>query len=105
MAQPGRALAWGARGRQFKSARPDHFIFLVFLHFFVLSRSSASVFQRLNCDVIVTLSSSATALRFASCLMWLLPSCGLPTRQNGDVHGRECSDIRRVWTSGGCPLR
>ena len=23
MAQPGRALAWGARGRQFKSARPD----------------------------------------------------------------------------------
>jgi hypothetical protein len=26
VAQPGRALAWGARGRQFKSARPDHFI-------------------------------------------------------------------------------
>ena len=25
MAQPGRALAWGARGRQFKSARPDQF--------------------------------------------------------------------------------
>src|SRR5581483_11264074 len=25
VAQPGRALAWGARGRQFKSARPDHF--------------------------------------------------------------------------------
>ncbi len=24
MAQPGRALAWGARGRQFESARPDH---------------------------------------------------------------------------------
>src|SRR6185312_15417085 len=24
-AQPGRALAWGARGRQFKSARPDQF--------------------------------------------------------------------------------
>src|SRR5579871_449330 len=24
VAQPGRALAWGARGRQFKSARPDH---------------------------------------------------------------------------------
>jgi hypothetical protein len=23
VAQPGRALAWGARGRQFKSARPD----------------------------------------------------------------------------------
>src|SRR3954447_8498946 len=23
LAQPGRALAWGARGRQFKSARPD----------------------------------------------------------------------------------
>jgi hypothetical protein len=29
VAQPGRALAWGARGRQFKSARPDHyFLFL-----------------------------------------------------------------------------
>src|SRR5271165_1917129 len=27
VAQPGRALAWGARGRQFKSARPDHFRF------------------------------------------------------------------------------
>ena len=27
VAQPGRALAWGARGRQFKSARPDHFCF------------------------------------------------------------------------------
>src|SRR5882762_7602980 len=26
LAQPGRALAWGARGRQFKSARPDHSI-------------------------------------------------------------------------------
>src|SRR5437588_5146943 len=26
VAQPGRALAWGARGRQFKSARPDHFL-------------------------------------------------------------------------------
>ena len=26
VAQPGRALAWGARGRQFKSARPDQFI-------------------------------------------------------------------------------
>ena len=25
VAQPGRALAWGARGRQFKSARPDHY--------------------------------------------------------------------------------
>ena len=24
MAQPGSALAWGARGRPFKSARPDH---------------------------------------------------------------------------------
>src|ERR1700734_212798 len=27
VAQPGRALAWGARGRQFKSARPDHYSF------------------------------------------------------------------------------
>ena len=27
MAQPGRALAWGARGRQFKSARPDHLLY------------------------------------------------------------------------------
>ena len=26
VAQPGRALAWGARGRQFKSARPDHLL-------------------------------------------------------------------------------
>src|SRR5579883_2871224 len=26
VAQPGRALAWGARGRQFKSARPDQII-------------------------------------------------------------------------------
>ncbi len=26
VAQPGRALAWGARGRQFKSARPDQFL-------------------------------------------------------------------------------
>jgi hypothetical protein len=25
VAQPGSALAWGARGRPFKSARPDHF--------------------------------------------------------------------------------
>ncbi len=24
VAQPGSALAWGARGRPFKSARPDH---------------------------------------------------------------------------------
>ena len=28
VAQPGRALAWGARGRQFKSARPDQFLSL-----------------------------------------------------------------------------
>jgi hypothetical protein len=28
VAQPGRALAWGARGRQFKSARPDQFCFI-----------------------------------------------------------------------------
>ena len=28
VAQPGRALAWGARGRQFKSARPDHSVLL-----------------------------------------------------------------------------
>ena len=27
VAQPGRALAWGARGRQFKSARPDHYFY------------------------------------------------------------------------------
>ena len=27
VAQPGRALAWGARGRQFKSAHPDHSFF------------------------------------------------------------------------------
>src|SRR5512146_1690427 len=26
VAQPGRALAWGARGRQFKSARPDQYL-------------------------------------------------------------------------------
>jgi hypothetical protein len=26
VAQPGSALAWGARGRPFKSARPDHFV-------------------------------------------------------------------------------
>lgn len=26
MAQPGRALAWGARGREFKSPRPDHLL-------------------------------------------------------------------------------
>jgi hypothetical protein len=25
VAQPGSALAWGARGRQFKSGRPDQF--------------------------------------------------------------------------------
>jgi hypothetical protein len=30
VAQPGRALAWGARGRQFKSARPDHFLLSAF---------------------------------------------------------------------------
>src|SRR6202051_3443934 len=33
VAQPGRALAWGARGRQFKSARPDEcspFVSLLF---------------------------------------------------------------------------
>jgi hypothetical protein len=29
---------------------PTNFIFLVFLHFFAFSRSSASAFQRLNCD-------------------------------------------------------
>jgi hypothetical protein len=29
VAQPGRALAWGARGRQFKSARPDHFFVFI----------------------------------------------------------------------------
>src|ERR1035438_4012060 len=29
VAQPGRALAWGARGRQFKSARPDHFFWII----------------------------------------------------------------------------
>jgi hypothetical protein len=29
VAQPGRALAWGARGRQFKSARPDQIIQLI----------------------------------------------------------------------------
>ena len=29
MAQPGRALAWGARGRQFKSARPDHLLCII----------------------------------------------------------------------------
>ncbi len=28
VAQPGRALAWGARGRQFKSARPDHLLLI-----------------------------------------------------------------------------
>ena len=26
MAQPGSALAWGARGRWFESSRPDHFL-------------------------------------------------------------------------------
>lgn len=31
VAQPGRALAWGARGRQFKSARPDQFYCFRFL--------------------------------------------------------------------------
>src|SRR6266498_5270554 len=34
VAQPGRALAWGARGRQFKSARPDQSTtYAVFLQF------------------------------------------------------------------------
>ena len=33
VAQPGRALAWGARGRQFKSARPDH-LFIQFYYTF-----------------------------------------------------------------------
>src|SRR6266852_6064821 len=27
VAQPGSALAWGARGREFKSRRPDHLLF------------------------------------------------------------------------------
>lgn len=26
VAQPGSVLAWGARGRRFKSCRPDHFV-------------------------------------------------------------------------------
>src|SRR5438046_5463977 len=34
VAQPGRALAWGARGRQFKSARPDHSTSYILLHAF-----------------------------------------------------------------------
>src|SRR5579872_4749959 len=32
VSQPGRALAWGARGRQFKSARPDHRFWSCRLH-------------------------------------------------------------------------
>ena len=39
VAQPGRALAWGARGRQFKSAHPDHFLSTLF--FFALFGSPA----------------------------------------------------------------
>ena len=31
VAQPGRVLAWGARGRRFDSCRPDHFLFVAFL--------------------------------------------------------------------------
>ena len=30
MAQPGSALAWGARGRQFKSGHADQFLFSLF---------------------------------------------------------------------------
>ena len=26
VAQPGRVLAWGARGRRFESCHPDHFV-------------------------------------------------------------------------------
>ncbi len=29
VAQSGSALAWGARGREFESRRPDHFFFLI----------------------------------------------------------------------------
>src|SRR5437588_12370528 len=39
VAQPGRDLAWGARGRQFKSARPDHFSFYSTLSPFSLPRA------------------------------------------------------------------
>ena len=40
VAQPGRALAWGARGRQFESARPDHYS---------LIRPSSSHHHRSSC--------------------------------------------------------
>ena len=40
VAQPGRALAWGARGRQFKSARPDQ----------IISRTSSEIIGRLSCS-------------------------------------------------------
>ncbi len=34
VAQPGSVLAWGARGREFKSHRPDQFIFIFTLKIF-----------------------------------------------------------------------
>jgi hypothetical protein len=69
VAQPGRALAWGARGRQFKSARPDQF-FPLLLGFSASLRWFACASHFASCDVIVTLSSDSTAFRFACCLMW-----------------------------------
>jgi hypothetical protein len=69
VAQPGRALAWGARGRQFKSARPDH-DFPIVIGLFAPLRRFASASHFASCDVIVTLSSDSTAFRFACCLMW-----------------------------------
>ncbi len=49
MAQPGSALVWGASGRPFKSARPDHFVKSVnnvFTDFFYL------VFSHIRCNYL-----------------------------------------------------
>ena len=47
VAQPGRALAWGARGRQFKSARPDQIFLSYFLeNIYNYSHPSGSMLSR-----------------------------------------------------------
>lgn len=80
VAQPGRALAWGARGRQFKSARPDHSSFLTLLP-----------------SDRVAFVSRIEAYAFRRAVQWHRRQLRLLTRFLPSQNGHECN--RLAWAS------
>src|SRR5581483_300635 len=93
VAQPGRALAWGARGRQFKSARPDQFCSSRSVFHFVFRGTARDLHCRMHRDETAIHGNGAMQFRIgrviASASLLLACVFSGPGSAGADLHWQD----------------